>query len=99
VNVIEFAERIARDLHDGPLQNVFATRLRLDTLVSRVPPDIQAEILQLSEALGTTVSDATLANDILHAVRAPKATAGRAPSVKPRVAAPSSTGTFLVSST
>ncbi|MFM8714128.1 MAG: sensor histidine kinase, partial [Actinomycetota bacterium] len=91
--------------------------MRLDTLVGRVPPDIQAEILQLSElqgriihrmrelgraeagsrslslseALGTTVSDAsialgfaprcsidpkvdtitdaTLANDIIHAVR------------------------------
>lgn len=87
MNVVEFAERIARDLHDGPLQDVFATRLRLDTLVSRVPPDIQAEILQLfelqgriihrmrelgraeagsrslslSEALGTTVSDASIA--------------------------------------
>lgn len=37
-----------RDLHDGPLQDVFATRLRLDSLVHRVPPDLAAEIRQLS---------------------------------------------------
>lgn len=55
MNVVDFAERIARDLHDGPLQDVFATRLRLDTLVSRVPPDIQAEILQLSELQGRII--------------------------------------------
>ena len=55
MNVVDFAEHIARDLHDGPLQDVFATRLRLDTLVNRVPPDVQAEILQLSELQGRII--------------------------------------------
>lgn len=55
MNVVDFAEHIARDLHDGPLQDVFATRLRLDTLVNRVPPEIQAEILQLSELQGRII--------------------------------------------
>lgn len=55
MNVVEFAERIARDLHDGPLQDVFATRLRLDTLANRVPPDIQAELRQLSELQGRII--------------------------------------------
>lgn len=55
MNVVDFAEHIARDLHDGPLQDVFATRLRLDTLVNRVPPDIRVEILQLSELQGRII--------------------------------------------
>lgn len=37
-----------RDLHDGPLQDVFATRLRLDSLAHRVPPELADEIRQLS---------------------------------------------------
>lgn len=55
VNVVDFAERVARDLHDGPLQDVFATRLRLDVLATRVPPDIEAEIRRLSELQGRII--------------------------------------------
>ncbi|MBU6225968.1 MAG: hypothetical protein KGQ43_00110 [Acidobacteria bacterium] len=55
MNVVDFAERVARDLHDGPLQDVFATRLRLDVLATRVPPDIEAEIRRLSELQGRII--------------------------------------------
>lgn len=49
MNVADFAERVARDLHDGPLQDVFATRLRLEAMIGRVPLDIRDEIEQLSQ--------------------------------------------------
>jgi signal transduction histidine kinase len=55
VSVADFAERVGRDLHDGPLQDVFATRLRLDALAGRVPPDIAAEINQLSQLQGRII--------------------------------------------
>lgn len=55
VNVVDFAECVARDLHDGPLQDVFATRLRLDALADRVPPDLEAELRQLSELQGRII--------------------------------------------
>lgn len=40
--------RMARNLHDGPLQDVFATMLRLDALAHRVPPEIVNELQTLS---------------------------------------------------
>lgn len=55
VNVVDFAERVARDLHDGPLQDVFATRLCLDTLAARVPSDVASEIHKLSELQGRII--------------------------------------------
>jgi signal transduction histidine kinase len=56
VNVVDYAERVARDLHDGPLQDVFATRLRLDAIAARVSPDIASEIHQLSELQGRIIT-------------------------------------------
>lgn len=47
--------RMARDLHDGPLQDVFVTRLRLDALAHRVSPDVAAEIRQLSMLQGRII--------------------------------------------
>lgn len=44
----ELVERLARDLHDGPLQDVFATRLRLDKLADHVPPELGTELRKLS---------------------------------------------------
>jgi signal transduction histidine kinase len=56
VNVVDFAERVARDLHDGPLKDVFATRLRLDAIAARVSPDIASEIHQLSQLQGRIIT-------------------------------------------
>jgi signal transduction histidine kinase len=56
VNVVDYAEHVARDLHDGPLQDVFATRLRLDAIAARVSPDIASEIHQLSELQGRIIT-------------------------------------------
>jgi signal transduction histidine kinase len=56
VNVVDYAERVARDLHDGPLQDVFATRIRLDAIAARVSPDIASEIHQLSELQGRIIT-------------------------------------------
>lgn len=56
MNVVDYAERVARDLHDGPLQDVFATRLRLDAIAARVSPDIASEIHQLSELQGRIIT-------------------------------------------
>lgn len=47
-NTREFAAHVARNLHDGPLQDVFATMLRLDALTHRVPPDVADELARLS---------------------------------------------------
>ena len=55
MNVVDFAERVARDLHDGPLQDVFATRLCLDALAARVPSDVASEIHKLSELQGRII--------------------------------------------
>lgn len=55
MSVADFAERVGRDLHDGPLQDVFATRLRLEVLASRVPPDVAAEINQLAQLQGRII--------------------------------------------
>ena len=52
---IAVADRIARNLHDGPLQDVFATRLRLDALVARVPADIAEELRELSSLQGRII--------------------------------------------
>ena len=37
-----------RDLHDGPLQDVFATMIRLDTLTRHVPTEVAEELRMLS---------------------------------------------------
>lgn len=39
----------ARNLHDGPLQDVFATMLRLEVLAHRAPPEMMEEIVKLSD--------------------------------------------------
>ena len=52
---VAVADRIARNLHDGPLQDVFATRLRLDALVARVPADIAEELRELSSLQGRII--------------------------------------------
>lgn len=41
-------DRVSRDIHDGPLQDVFATMLRLDLLARNAPPDLEAELVRLS---------------------------------------------------
>ena len=56
MNVVDYAERVARDLHDGPLQDVFATRLCLDALAARVPSDVASEIHKLSELQGRIIT-------------------------------------------
>ena len=55
MNVVDYAERVARHLHDGPLQDVFATRLCLDALAARVPSDVASEIHKLSELQGRII--------------------------------------------
>ena len=45
---VERCATLARNLHDGPLQDVFATMLRLETLAHRAPPDMSEEIVKLS---------------------------------------------------
>lgn len=40
--------RMTRDLHDGPLQDVFATMIRLDTIARFAPAEIADELQTLS---------------------------------------------------
>lgn len=40
--------QMARDLHDGPIQDVFATMIRLDMMARVAPADLAAELQMLS---------------------------------------------------
>ncbi len=46
---VERFATLARNLHDGPLQDVFATMLRLEVLAHRAPPELTEEIVKLSD--------------------------------------------------
>jgi signal transduction histidine kinase len=45
---VERFATLARNLHDGPLQDVFATMLRLEALAHRAPPELTEELVKLS---------------------------------------------------
>lgn len=48
VNEIDVVTRMTQDLHDGPLQDVFATMIRLETLSRMAPTDVAEELRMLS---------------------------------------------------
>ncbi len=50
-------ERIARDLHDGALQQVYAAGLLARSLERRVPPELQTEIHRITVALDAATSE------------------------------------------
>lgn len=54
---IDDVAQMQRDLHDGPLQDVFATMIRLDTIAHRVSPDIADELRMLSALQGRIIGN------------------------------------------
>ena len=46
---------MTRDLHDGPLQDVFATMIRLDILARRAPTELSDELQMLSALQGRVI--------------------------------------------
>lgn len=71
---------LAESIHDEPIQHLTAGIMRLDLLISRVDPDIRAELDQVVDQLETTAG--WLRNLIMVALSPPELTAGLGPALE-----------------
>ena len=101
LDVFADRDRIARDLHDHVIQRLFATGLRLQSTLRRIPdPAVQERVTQAVEDLDTTIHEIRTAIFDLHSTEddtglrrtlldtAAEAAAGSAVSPSVRIAGP-----------
>lgn len=49
--------RLAQDLHDGPMQELYGSSYRLDEIIAQAGPDLQASLADVNEELQQTISE------------------------------------------
>ena len=48
--------RLAQELHDGPMQDLYGSSYRLDELIGAVNPDVQASLQEINDEIQLTIS-------------------------------------------